>query len=96
MTKTHLLGIEVTLHLYSVQTLKEKRRILRSILDRSHHKYKVTNAEVGDLDSLSRSKLAFAIVSNNSKIAEKILQKVINSIDIISEVEIVQVDWLEL
>ncbi|MDN6162532.1 MAG: DUF503 domain-containing protein [Atopostipes sp.] len=91
----HILGIEITLHFYSVQTLKEKRRILRSILDRSHHKYKVANAEVGYLDNLSRTSLGFALVSNNRQEAERILQKVINLIDIRSEVEIVDIDWIE-
>lgn len=92
----HLLGIEVTLHLYSVQSLKEKRRIIRSILDRSHHKYKVTNAEVNYMDNLSRAGLGFAIISNDSQTAEKILQKVINLIDQLSEVEIIEIDWVEL
>ncbi|MDN6730889.1 MAG: DUF503 domain-containing protein [Atopostipes suicloacalis] len=92
----HLLGIEVTLHLYSVQTLKEKRRIIRSILDRTHHKLKVSNAEVSYLDNLSRAGLAFAMVSNNPQVAEKILQKVINLIDQLSEVEIVEIEWVEL
>lgn len=92
----HIVGIEVSLHLYTVQTLKEKRRILRSILDRSHHKYKVSNAEVSHLDQLSRAGLGFAMVSNDAQTAEKILRKVINLIDIRSEVEIVEIDWVEL
>ena len=96
LNEMHIVGIEITLHLYHVQSLKEKRRILRSILDRSHHKYKVTNAEVGYLNSLSRSNLAFALVSNDPQTAEKILQKVINSIDLLSEVEIINIDWVEL
>lgn len=92
----HMLGIEVTLHLYAVNSLKEKRRILRSILDHSHHRYKVTNAEVGYLDNLSRATLGFGLVINNLQTAEKILQKVINYIDQQSEVEIIRIDWLEI
>ena len=96
MNKMHMLGIEVTLHLYSVHSLKEKKRIIRSILDHSHHRYKVTNAEIYYLDSLSRSSVGFGLVTNNLKIAEKILQKVINYIDQQPEVEIIEVSWLEI
>lgn len=91
-----MLAIEVTLHLYTVNSLKGKRRILRSLLDHTHHRYKVTNAEVGDLDSLSRSTLGFGLVSNDLTTAEKILQKVINHIDQEDEVEIIEINWLEL
>lgn len=91
-----MLGIEVTLHLYAVNSLKGKRRILRSILDHSHHRYKVTNAEIGYLDNLSRATLGFGLVTNNLQTAEKILQKVINYIDQQSEVEIIRIDWLEI
>lgn len=92
----HMLGIEVTMHLYSVQSLKEKRRIMRSILDHTHHRYKVANAEIGDLDNFSRSILGFAIVTNNLQNGEKILQNVINHIDEQSEVEIIEIEWLEM
>ncbi len=92
----HMLGIEVTLHLYSVHSLKEKRRILRSILDHSHHRYKVTNAEINYLDNLSRAGLGFGLVTNNLQTAEKILQKVINYLDQQVEVEIVEINWIEI
>ena len=95
LNKMHMLGIEVTLHLYSVNSLKEKRRIIRSILDHSHHRYKVTNAQIGYLDNLSRSSLGFGLVTNNLQTAEKILQKVINYIDQQPEVEIIEIQWHE-
>ena len=91
-----MLGIEVTLHLYSVHSLKEKRRILRSILDHTRHRYKVSNAEVTYLDNLSRAGLGFALVTNDLTTAEKILQKVVNHIDQQAEVEIIEVEWLEI
>lgn len=96
LSKMHILGIEVTLHLYSVHSLKEKRRILRSILDHTRHRYKVSNAEVTYLDNLSRAGLGFALVTNDLTTAEKILQKVVNHIDQQAEVEIIEVEWLEI
>ncbi len=90
-----LVGIEVVLHLYAVDSLKEKRRILKSIIDHVRSRYKISAAEVADLDSLDRATLGFGVVSNQMKQAESVLQTVINHIDIQAEVEIIEINWIE-
>lgn len=90
-----LIGIEVTLHLYSVGSLKEKRRIIRSILDHTRHRFQISTAEIGYLDSLGRSSIGFGIATNNLQNGETILQKVINYIDEQDAVEIIEIQWLE-
>ena len=91
----HLIGIKVTFHFYYVESLKEKRRIIKSITDRVRSKFKISAAEVDYLDSLDRGALGFGVVSNNRNHAEQILQKVLNQIDIISEIEVIHVEWFE-
>jgi len=91
----HLLGIEVSFHFYYIESLKEKRRIMRSIIDHVQSRYKISAAEVGYLDSLERGAIGFGVVSNSRKQAEKVLRKVINHIDIQSEIEIIHIDWIE-
>lgn len=90
-----LIGIEVTLHLYYVGSLKEKRRIIRSILDHTRHRFQISTAEIGYLDRLGRSSIGFGIATNNRQTGEKILQKVINYIDEQDAVEIIDIQWLE-
>lgn len=92
----HLVGIEVTLHLYYVGSLKEKRRVIRSILDHTQHRFQISTAEIGYLNQLGRSRVGFGIATNNLQNGEKILQKVINYIDEQSEVEIIDIQWLEV
>lgn len=91
----YLIGIEVTLHLYYVDSLKEKRRIIRSILDHTQHRFQISTAEIGYLNSLGRSSLGFGIATNSLQNGEKILQKIVNYIDEQSEVEIIDVQWHE-
>lgn len=91
-----MIGIELTLHLYEVMSLKEKRRIVRSILDYIHHHFHISTAEIGYLDSLGRSSLGFGLVTNDLQNSEKILQKVINYVDEQTEVEIITINWLEI
>lgn len=91
----HLIGIKVIFHIYYVESLKEKRRIVKSITDRVRNKYKISAAEVDYLDSLDRGSLGFGVVSNNRQHAETMLQKVLNQIDLISEIEVIDVEWFE-
>lgn len=91
----YLIGIKVTVHFYYVESLKEKRRIVKSVIDRIRHKFKISTAEVDYLDSLNRGALGFGIVSNDKQHAETVLQKVLNQIDLISEIEVIKVEWYE-
>lgn len=91
----HLIGIKVIFHIYYVESLKEKRRTVKSITDRVRNKYKISAAEVDYLDSLDRGSLGFGVVSNNRQHAETMLQKVLNQIDLISEIEVIDVEWFE-
>lgn len=47
------------------------------------------------MDHLGRAVLGFGLVSNSRKQAETVLQTVINYIDTLSEVEIIEINWLE-
>ncbi len=90
-----LIGIEVVLHLYAVDSLKGKRRIVKSITDHVRNRYKISAAEVADLDHLGRAILGFGLVSNSRQQAKTVLQTVINYIDTQAEVEIIEIYWLE-
>lgn len=90
----HLIGIEVKIRFHYVGSLKDKRRIVKSILDKTRHKFQISTAEVDYQDSLQEAALGFGIATNNQQHAETILQKVINFIDTQSEVEIYNIEWI--
>lgn len=91
----HLIGIKVTIHFQYITSLKEKRRIIKSVTDRVRHKFRISTAEVDYLDSLDLGSLGFGVVSNSRQHAETILQKVLNQLDILSEIEVIEVEWME-
>ncbi len=91
----HLMGIKVTIHFQYITSLKEKRRIIKSVTDRVRHKFRISTAEVDYLDSLDLGSLGFGVVSNSRQHAETILQKVLNQLDILSEIEVIEVEWME-
>ena len=61
------------LHLSGCQSLKDKRRIVKSLKDRLHQKFGVSAAEVDHQDLWQRAAIAAAVVSGDARHAEEVL-----------------------
>lgn len=72
-----------TLELYigEADSLKDKRRVLKSILDRVRSRFNVSIAEVGQQDLWQRATIAFACVSNDSGHTNQVINNVVNFIE---------------
>ncbi len=89
-----LVGIcEVRFSLYDVGSLKEKRQVVKSLIERLKSRYNISIAELGDLDSWNMSTIGFAYVSNDSRRIESSVDKIINFIDGDHRLEIIDVDF---
>jgi uncharacterized protein len=73
--------LHVECSLPGTQSIKDKRRILRSLLDRLHHRFHVAAAEVTHQDSWRRAGLAVAYVSTDARHADEVLARVAREID---------------
>lgn len=62
-------------------TLKDKRQVVRSLLDRLAVRFNVAAAEVDRLDSRRRAQLAFSCVSNDGGHVREMLQAVLEAVD---------------
>ena len=60
------------------QSLKDKRQVVRSILDRVRSKFNVSASEVDGLDKWQTTGLAFSAVSNDADHVRGLLQQVLN------------------
>jgi uncharacterized protein YlxP (DUF503 family) len=61
------------LHLAGCQSLKDKRRVLKSLKDRLHRQFNVSAAEVDYQDSWQRAALACSVVSTDRRHADEVL-----------------------
>ena len=61
------------LFLSGCQSLKDKRRIVKSLKDRMHTRFNVSAAEVDHQDVWQRASLAAAVVSGDARHAEEVL-----------------------
>jgi len=63
------------------QSLKEKRVVLRRIKDKAQQKFNLAIAEVGDGDVWQSAVLGFAVVANQKRFVESMVEKIVNFID---------------
>jgi uncharacterized protein YlxP (DUF503 family) len=61
-------------------SLKDKRRVVKSLKDRISHRFNVSIAEVASLDLHRTAELGVAIVSNDAGYAEGALAKIVDFI----------------
>lgn len=61
-------------------SLKDKRRVIKSLKDRLANKYNVSVAEVDALDSRRRAVLGVAMVANESRFVESCLSKIVDQL----------------
>ena len=78
----------VELHIPANASLKGKRRVLKSIKDRVQGKFNVSIAEVDRLEEWQRATLGIACVSNDSRLVDETLTKVVNVIETCHEAQI--------
>ena len=69
--------IKVIVELPGLMSIKEKRRIIKSLKDKIRVKYKVSVSETDLNDSHSHTELGAALVSNSKEFGEKVMHKIL-------------------
>ncbi|HBT46261.1 MAG TPA: DUF503 domain-containing protein [Peptococcaceae bacterium] len=78
----------VELRLPGALTLKDKRRVIKGLLERVRHRYQVAAAEVDHQGHRSRATLGIACVSNAGAHADQILAAVVRFIETQADLEL--------
>lgn len=79
----------IALRIAGNDSLKGKRRIVRRIVDRTRNQFNAAVAEVADMDEHRRASIGFAVVSNDSRHANAMLDNVVSFVAGLTEAEIV-------
>lgn len=91
-----ILGMKVSFLIYHAYSLKDKRSVVKSIIKKTQNKFNVSIAEVEAQDTLNQGVLGIAVVSNDRKLSQQILDQVIQEIEANGEVEIHSIERIEL
>ncbi|MGI9553751.1 MAG: DUF503 domain-containing protein [Thermodesulfobacteriota bacterium] len=71
--------MQFEIYMHSSRSLKEKRRVIKSLTEKVKSKFKnLSISEVGSLNLWKKSEIAVAIVSNDIKIVNSNLDRVLN------------------
>ncbi|AEF80693.1 DUF503 domain-containing protein [Leadbettera azotonutricia] len=73
--------IQLIFEIPDVDSIKEKRRIIRSVKDKLQHRFHMSAAEVDLQDSLSFAQIGGALVSNSKTFGETVMQKAFEMIE---------------
>jgi len=87
-----ILQLELSIH--DAMSLKDKRRVIKSLKDRLANGRNVSVAEVGALDEHRRSIIGVAMVSNDSRYVRGALDKLVDFVRSVPQVDLMdyQVD----
>ena len=79
----------IELHLHDNRSLKGKRKIVRSMVDKVKHKFNVAIAEIGSNDKWQKIELGISAVGNNRRHIDSSLTNVLAFLDSLYLAEIV-------
>ncbi|MCF6247464.1 MAG: DUF503 domain-containing protein [Desulfobacula sp.] len=72
---------KIKLRLYDISSLKGKRRIVKSMINRIRNKFNISIAEIEYNDSHSWAQIGFSITGNDSRVINSKIDKVFNMAD---------------
>jgi len=73
--------IQIIFEIPDVHNIKEKRRVLKSVMEKMKKRYQLSAAEVDLQDSLSFAQIGGALVSNSKTHGETVLHKAFDMIE---------------
>ncbi|MFH1350749.1 MAG: DUF503 domain-containing protein [Pseudomonadota bacterium] len=81
--------VKIEFRLYDNRSLKEKRKIVKSMVDKVKHKFNVAIAEVGSNDKWQKVELGITTVGNDRRHIDSSLNNVLAFLDSMYLAEIV-------
>ncbi len=80
--------LQLEISITDAMSLKDKRRVVKSIKDRIAHAHNVSIAEVGALDEHRRCIMGMAMVGNDGQYIEGALSKLVDFVRMVPQVSL--------
>ena len=86
-------AVVLTIRLFDTHSLKEKRAVVRSVVERLRSRQRCAAAEVGDQDDIRSATIGFAVVSEGGALAGQLADRAIEQVeaDLIGRGEVIAV-----
>lgn len=80
----------ITFRLHGNQSLKEKRRVVKSMVEKSRHRFNVSVAEVADQNVHQRATIGVAVIGSDGRVINSILDRIIDYMDSMNLADLIQ------
>ena len=84
--------LTIELYLGEATSLKGKRRVLKSLLDRLKSRFNISVAEVGRMDNWQHSTVGVSVVSNEQSHAQQVMSAVVRFVEANGNVAITHIE----
>lgn len=85
------LGI-IQLRIHDCRSLKGKRKIIKSVIQRVRNHFNLAIAEVGLNDIHQRAEIGFAVVGNDKAFLNSKIDKIFNFVEVLGLAEVVETE----
>jgi uncharacterized protein len=89
-----LAAVKVKFHIPFSHSLKDKRMVARSLMDKVRNRYNVSISEVEEMDTLQTLVIGIAYVSNSPRLAERVLDEVIRFMEDNTEAHMTDMEYM--
>jgi uncharacterized protein YlxP (DUF503 family) len=86
------ISAKLTFHIPHAASLKDKRQVSRSLIDKARQKFNASISEVGTQDLCQTLTIGIAVISGEAAHAEKSLDEIIKFMDQNAEAELTEVE----
>ena len=93
----HVVAVEISIRIPASRSLKDRRHVVRALLDGARHRFGVSTAEVAGQDTWQLATLGFALVASDAGVARETVDALDRFVWSHPEVEVldVEVRWHE-
>lgn len=78
----------VSFRLHGNQSLKAKRKVVKSLIEKSRHRFNVSVAEVADQDVHQRATIGIAVIGSDGRLLNSLLDRMVDFMDAMSLAEL--------
>jgi uncharacterized protein YlxP (DUF503 family) len=85
----HVGILELVFRLDGCRSLKDKRTVVRSLVDRLRHRFNVSAAEIDHQDDHERATIGVALIASDRDLAQRLLNGLVDYAEETTEAELV-------
>ncbi|MCP3921227.1 MAG: DUF503 domain-containing protein [Desulfobacterales bacterium] len=79
--------------IYECRSLKEKRKIIKPIIEKIRNKFNASVAETGGYDSYKVSEVGISVTGNDRRVVNSVLDKIIQSVEYMEMTDLIDTDF---